>query len=251
MRISFLNTQIDNLTMDQMVERIDRMVQNGTGQYVVTPNVDHIVRLEKDMLFREIYEQADLVAVDGTPLIWISKLLKTPIVEKVSGSDLFPKVCEMAARRGYRVYLLGAAEGVAAKASVNLQRKYPGLQIVGTFSPPFGFEKDAEEVQSICRMVREAHPDILALGLGAPKQEKFFYQNRGQLQVPVALHVGAALDFEAGTIRRAPVWMSRIGLEWLYRLIKEPKRLAKRYLIDDMAIFKIYWKYRKNEKNNN
>lgn len=245
MRINFLNTQVDNLTMAQMVDRIDRMVQSGMNQYVVTPNVDHIVRLEKDRLFREIYKQADLIAVDGTPLIWISKLLKTPIVEKVSGSDLFPKVCEMAAKKRYRVYLLGAAEGVAAKAALNLQRKYPGLQIVGTFSPPFGFEEDADQVQNICRMVREAHPDILALGLGAPKQEKFFYRNREQLQVPVTLHIGATINFEAGVVKRAPAWVSRIGMEWLYRLIKEPRRLAKRYLVDDMAIFVIYWKYRK------
>lgn len=244
-RINFLNTKIDNITMAEAVSRIDNMVQHGMNQYVVTPNVDHIVRLEKDELFREIYEHADLVVTDGVPLIWISRLLGKPIVEKVSGSDLFPKVCEMAAQKGYRVFLLGAAEGVAAKAAANLQQKYSGLQIAGTYSPPFGFEKDMNELQHICQIIRNADTHILAVGLGAPKQEKFFYQNREQLQVPVALHIGGTIDFEAGNIRRAPGWISRIGMEWLYRLLKEPKRLAKRYLIDDMQILKIVWKYRK------
>lgn len=241
----FLNTRIDNITMDQAVDRIDDMAQNGMNQYVVTPNVDHIVRLEKDAYFRKIYEEAALVLTDGQPLVWISRLLGTPIVEKVSGSDLFPRVCERAAEKGYKIFLLGAAEGVAAQAAKNLEKKYPGIKIVGTFSPTYGFEKKEEELNKIFGVLRETKPDILAVGLGSPKQEKFFYENREKMQVPVALHIGATIDFEAGNVRRAPVWMSRCGLEWLYRLLKEPKRMAKRYLVDDLNIFRITWKYRK------
>ena len=244
-RIDFLNIQIDNITMEDAVIRIDQMIQTGVNQYVVTPNIDHIVRLEKDELFREIYRQASLVLTDGQPLIWISRLLGTPIVEKVSGSDLFPKVCEMAAQKGYRLFLLGAAEGVAAKAAVNLQKKYKGLQIAGVYSPPYGFETNQAELKHIIHILEEAKPHILAIGLGAPKQEKFFFKYRKYLSIPVVLHIGASIDFEAGNLKRAPEWMRRVGLEWLYRLLMEPGRLAKRYLVDDMAIIKICWKYRK------
>ena len=240
-----LNTRVDNFTMDEAVDRIEMMVQKGMGQYVVTPNVDHIVKLENDPLFRTIYDQASLVLTDGQPLIWISRLLGTPIVERVSGSDLFPRVCEMAAEKGYRIFLLGAAEGVAVRAAERLKKKYRGLVISGVYSPPWGFETDPEELNRIACAVREAAPHILALGLGTPKQEKYFYENRDMLQVPVALHIGGTIDFEAGNIKRAPAWISHMGFEWLYRLIKEPARMWRRYLVDDMAIFKIFWKYRK------
>lgn len=243
----FLNTRIDNITMKEAVDQIDRMVCGGMGQYVVTPNVDHIVKLEKDAFFKKIYDEADLILADGQPLVWISYLLGEPIVEKVSGSDLFPRVCERAAQKGYRVFLLGAAPGVADKAADNLAKRYSGLNIVGTYSPPYGFEKDPEELERIFKIVNSADVQILAIGLGTPKQEKFFYQYREKMQVPVALHIGATLDFESGEVRRAPEWMSRIGLEWLYRLAKEPRRMSKRYLIDDVAICKIIWKYRKQK----
>ncbi|MCC8163865.1 MAG: WecB/TagA/CpsF family glycosyltransferase [Lachnospiraceae bacterium] len=245
--MKFLNTQIDNVTMEEAVDEIDRMVCSGMNQYVVTPNVDHIVQMEKDPLLREIYENAALITTDGKPLIWISRWLSTPIIEKVSGSDLFPRVCERAAQKGYRIFLLGAAEGVAVRAAKNLQRKYPGLQIAGTYSPPFGFEENKEELEHIFRLVERAKPQIMALGLGCPKQEKFFYRNRDNFHVPVVLHIGGTIDFEAGNIPRAPGWVSRVGLEWLYRLTKDPKRLAKRYLVDDMAIWRIGWKYRASQ----
>lgn len=247
----FLNTRIDNITMSEAVDQIDKMVQTGMNQYVVTPNVDHIVKLEKDALFWEIYEQAALVLTDGQPLRWIGSLLGTPIVEKVSGSDLLPEVCRRAAEKGYRLFLLGAAEGVAARAAYNLQKKYPGLIIAGTYSPPWGFERDEEELEHISKVIRKAAPHILAIGLGTPKQEKFFYQNKERLQVPVVLHIGGTIDFEAENVKRAPAWVSRIGFEWLYRLVKEPRRMWKRYLIEDMAIFRICWKYRKKDENSN
>ncbi|MCD8068124.1 MAG: WecB/TagA/CpsF family glycosyltransferase [Lachnospiraceae bacterium] len=245
-RMEFLNTRIDNVTMSEAVDEIEHMVADDcVNQYVVTPNVDHIVKLEKDEHLREIYEEAALSTTDGQTLIWISRWLKTPIVERVSGSDLFPEVCERAAQKGWRVFLLGAAEGVAARAAQNLEEKYPGLQIVGVYSPPYGFEYDEEEMEQIFQVVGKARPQILVLGLGTPKAEKFFYDHRDRFHVSVALHVGGSIDFEAGVIPRAPRWMRRTGLEWLYRLMKEPKRLARRYLVEDMAIWGICWKYRK------
>lgn len=242
-RIKFLNTEVDNLTMDEAVQRIEELILSKKVSYVVTPNVDHIVKLEEDEEFQNVYKQADLILTDGMPLIWISNFKGTKIKEKVSGSDLFPKICDLAAKNGYKVFLLGAAEGVAAKAAENLKNKYEGLNVVGTYSPSYGFEKKEEEIQKIIEIINEAKPDILAVGLGAPKQEKFLYNFRKVLNVPVSLAIGASIDFEAGNVERAPKWMQKSGLEWSYRLFKEPKRMIKRYLVDDMKIFKLVFKY--------
>ena len=241
-RMKFLNTEIDNLTMQESLEIIDELINRKNPSYVVTPNVDHIVKLEEDKEFQDVYENADLILTDGMPLIWISKMKKTPIKEKVSGSDLFPKVCELAAKKGYRLFLLGAAEGVADTAARNLEEKYNGLDVVGTYSPSYGFEKNEDEINHIINIVREANPDILAVGLGAPKQEKFIYKYKDELNVPIALAIGASIDFEAGNVNRAPKWMQNIGLEWFYRLCKEPKRMFKRYLVDDLKIIKLLLK---------
>lgn len=242
--MKFLNTKIDNLTMQEAVDKIDEMIKNGGYHYLVTPNVDHIVKLEQDKELKKVYDNADLILTDGMPLIWISKLKKAPIREKVSGSDLFPKVCELAAKKNYSVFLLGAAEGVADMAAKNLMRKYNGLNIVGTYSPSYGFEKKEDEINYIIEIINNVKPDILAVGLGAPKQEIFIYKYKNKLRVPVSLAIGASIDFEAGNIKRAPKWMQKFGLEWFYRLCKEPKRMFKRYLVNDLKIFKIVWKYR-------
>lgn len=243
-RMKFLNIYVDNLSMQEAIERIDQLIINKKPSYVVTPNVDHIVKLEVDSEFQEVYKEADLILTDGMPLIWISKIKKNPIKEKVSGSDLFPEVCKLASQKGYKIFLLGAAEGVAAKAAENLKLKYKKLNVVGTYSPSYGFEKNEDEINKIIDMINEVKPDILAVGLGAPKQEKFLYKFRKKLNVPVSLAIGASIDFEAGNINRAPKWMQKSGLEWFYRLCKEPKRMFKRYLIDDIKIAKLVIKYR-------
>lgn len=243
-RIKFMNTCIDNLTMSETLNEIDKLIQKKICSYVVTPNVDHIVRLEKDEELQKVYKNASLILTDGKPLIWISKWYKTPIKEKISGSDLFPKVCELAANKNYTMYLLGAAEGVADTAAKNLMKKYPGLNVVGTYSPPFGFEKNEQEMNKIKTQIQEVHPDILIVGLGCPKQEKFMYYHCKELGVPITFGLGASIDFEAGNIKRAPKWMSNHGLEWLYRFSKEPKRLFKRYFVDDLKIIQVARKYR-------
>ena len=243
-RIKFMNTDIDNLTMAETLNEIDKLIQKKNCSYVVTPNVDHIVRLEKDEELQKVYKNASLILTDGKPLIWISKWYKTPIKEKISGSDLFPRVCQLAANKNYTMYLLGAAEGVADPAARNLMKKYPGLNIVGTYSPPFGFEKNEQEMNKIKTQIQDVHPDILIVGLGCPKQEKFMYYNCKELGVPISFGLGASIDFEAGNIKRAPKWMSNHGLEWLYRFLKEPKRLFKRYFVDDLKIIQVARKYR-------
>lgn len=247
MRISFLNIQIDNLTMQEAVDKIRGIIESRNPGYVVTPNVDHIIKIENDDDFYEVYQNADLVLTDGKPLIWISRLLGSPIKEKISGSDLFPELCQMAAQNGYKIFLLGAADGVAAKAAENMKTLYQGIQIAGTYSPPFGFEKNIEEINKVIEKIQNAKPDILIVGLGAPKQEKFIYHYLEQLNVPVSLGLGASIDFMAGNIKRAPKWMSELGMEWFYRFLREPNRLFKRYFIDDMKIIGIVWKYRKQQ----
>lgn len=244
-KMRFINTEIDNLTMDEALERIGVLIKENSNSYVVTPNVDHIVKLEKDKELQEVYKHASLVLTDGKPLIWISKWYGTPIKEKISGSDLFPRLCEKASRDGYTMFFLGAAEGVAAKAAERLQERYKNLNVVGTYSPPMGFEKNPKEIAKVIALVKQHKPDILIVGLGCPKQEKFMYQYRDELEVPVSLGLGASLDFEAGNMKRAPKWMCNCGFEWLFRLIQEPKRMFKRYIVDDMVIFKMAIKYKK------
>lgn len=242
-RMKFLNTHIDNLTMKEAINKIDELIINKKPSYVVTPNVDHIVKLERDNEFKDVYNKADLILTDGMPLVWISKLKNTPIKEKVSGSDLFPRVCELATERKYSLFLLGAAEGVADKAAEKLKGKYDGLNIVGTYSPSYGFEKNEDEIKKIIQIINKVKPDILAVGVGAPKQEKFIYKYKDRLNVPISLAIGASLDFEAGNVTRAPKWMQNIGLEWFYRLCMEPKRMFKRYIVDDLKIFSIALRY--------
>lgn len=247
-RMKFMNTEIDNLTMQEALQAIDELIKKNINAYVVTPNVDHIVQLETNKELQKVYKNASLILTDGKPLLWIAKWYGTPIKEKISGSDLFPLLCKMAAEKGYTMFFLGAAEGVAAKAAENLMKRYKGLQVVGTYSPPYGFEKNPDEMDKIKAMIRKANPDILIVGLGCPKQEKFIYYNREELGVPISLGLGASFDFEAGNVKRAPKWMADHGLEWLFRITQDPKRMAKRYLMDDLKIFKLAWKYRKTDK---
>ncbi len=244
-RMKFMNTEIDNLTMDEVLQRIEELILKRENAYVVTPNVDHIIQLERGGELVEAYKHADLILTDGKPLIWIAKWYGTPIKEKISGSDLFPQLCALAAMKGFRMFFLGAAEGVADKAAENLSKKYNGLQVVGTYSPPKGFENDEAEMEKIRSMIKNVHPHILIVALGCPKQESFIYRNREELGVPLSLGLGASLDFEAGNIKRAPKWMADHGLEWLYRITQDPKRLAKRYLVDDTKILGLAIKYKK------
>lgn len=240
-----MNTYVDNVTEEEAIRHIEECVKNRTIGFVVTPNVDQIVMMEKNLYFREICDNAELSVVDGHPLLWIAKWYKKPIKEKICGSDLMPHLCKIAAGKGYKVFLLGAAEGIAAKAADILREQNPGLNIVGTYSPPFGFEKNQAELDKINRILKESNADLLFVGMGAPKQSVFIYENMHKYQIPMSFCVGATIDFIAGEQKRAPRWMTDHGLEWLYRLFKEPKRMFKRYIVNDTKIIRLAWKYRK------
>lgn len=168
----------NNEDMDEALERIDELIIENKNAYIVAPNVDHLIQLERGGELCEAYKYADLILTDGKPLIWISRWYGTPIKEKISGSDLFPKLCNLAAKKVNRMYFLGAAEGVAEKAAEKLEDKYPGLQIVGTYSPPFGFERNEMEIEKIKKQIKEVAPHILIVALGCPKQELFIFNNK-------------------------------------------------------------------------
>jgi len=244
MKCNLFGLSIDNVDFDGAVDLINSLVEiptegKGQGSYIVTPNVDHIVMLRHDKEFRAVYTGAAAIFADGMPLVWASRLLGKPLKERVAGSDLFPAVCELAVRKGYGLFFLGGLPGVAEAAKSELDKRYPGLNVVGTYSPPFGFENDAAENRKIINLINAKKPEILFIGLGAPKQEKWIARHIDALDTRVALCTGAAFDFIAGNVKRAPRWMQRTGFEWFYRLISEPGRLWKRYLVDDAAFLKI------------
>ena len=229
-RVRIGSLPLDPVDLAGAIEIIDRLVQSGRGGSVFTPNVDHVVMAESNERLRRAYHGASLSLVDGTPVLWAAQLLSQPLPAKVSGSDLVVPLMELAARRGYRVYLLGGAPGIAYEAKVKLEQALPALQIVG-LDDSF-VDVDALDPK-VMERIQRAKPDILLAALGAPKQEIFAFEQRKLLRPAVVVGVGASLDFVAGVRKRAPRWVSSMGLEWFYRLIQEPRRLAGRYLVRD------------------
>lgn len=245
MKQSLLNIWVDNYTSKEALLRIEELMAEKDHSYVVFVNTDVIVKAESNHKLRKILNQADLTLTDGKPLIWISKLFHSPIKEKVSGSDLVPKLCAYAEKKGWSVFILGGAAGVPEKAAENLKKSYRRLKIVGTYSPPFYFENDKEELRKIRELVRKAMPDILIVSLGCPKQELFVSANYDKIGVNMSVCAGATVDFLAGNVRRCPKWVSNAGFEWFFRFLMEPRRLFKRYFIDDIRIIIIILKYYK------
>ena len=246
--IDFLGIRLNNMTAIEILDHVDYCIERRTPVQIVGINVDQALRVIEDKYSHRIFDDAELVFTDGKPIVWMANRLKRPIVEKVSGPDLMLLLCERAAQKGHKIFLLGAGPGVAAKAAENLENEYPGLQCVGTYSPPFGFEKDPEEMKKIVKMLKNSGADQLFVGMGSPKQDIFIYENMKKYDIPVSYSMGAALDFIGGSVKRAPKWMSDHGLEWFHRFIQNPKRLYKRYFVDDIKIFKYYRQFRREEK---
>lgn len=240
-----LNTYVNNVDMDETLSSIDKMILSGEKSYVVAINVDVVMKIEADQYLKKITDNADMVLVDGKPLVWISKWHKHPVKAKISGSDLVPLLCERARDKGYSVFIIGGKDGIADQAKANLEKNLPGINIVGTYAPQFGFEKDKNELEKINTMISDAHPDLLIACFGCPKQEKWIYENYQKYDAKVSVCAGATVDFLAGNVNRAPRWMSEHGLEWFYRFTQEPKRMFKRYFVDDIKVAKLVWKYRK------
>ena len=232
-RIELGPVPVDAVTFTTALDRIEDLVCAGQGGAVFTPNVDHVVLAHENPRMREAYARASLSLADGMPLLWTARALGTPLPQKVSGSDFVGPLLERASERGWRVYFLGGGPGVAELARDKTLEKLPRLQIVGVDAPRIDVDEPLAQRAPVLERIRQATPDIVLVGLGAPKQEIWTDQVRGALAPAVLLGVGACLDFLAGTIPRAPRWMSKTGLEWLYRLGREPGRLWKRYLVRD------------------
>jgi N-acetylglucosaminyldiphosphoundecaprenol N-acetyl-beta-D-mannosaminyltransferase len=224
---------IDNLTFAEAVDTVGALVARRRGGTVLTPNVDHVVLLEEDGRLREAYACASLVLADGMPVVWASHLLGTPLREKISGSDLIRPLLQRASAGGWRVYLIGGGEGVAERAAEAMKREAPGLRVVGIDARPIDIERDAVTHDELVGGVKAARPDLVLLALGCPKQEIVMQRIAAAVRPAVCIGVGAGLDFVAGTLPRAPRWVSSAGLEWLYRLAREPRRLWRRYLLRD------------------
>ena len=231
-RVEILNVAIDNLSQSEFLEKC----QSGI---VVTPNVDHLMKLQGDRDFYRSYNLATYRICDSKILFFVSRFLGTPIKEKISGSDLFPAFYEYHKdNKDIKIFLLGAREGVALKAQNKINAKVGREIIVGAHSPSFGFEKSEEECQKIIETINQSGATVLAVGVGAPKQENFICKYKDKFpNVKIFLAIGATIDFEAGNIQRAPKWLSEVGLEWLYRLLAEPRRLWKRYLVHSPSFF--------------
>lgn len=227
--VQLLNIHVDNLSTYELLQSLRAGV-------VLTPNVDHLMQLQRDPEFVSIYASADYKLCDSQILFYASRFLRTPIKEKISGSDLFPAFCEFHKDNpDIRIFLLGGTDGVPEKATENINSKIGREIVVGAYSPPFGFEHDAQECFNIIETITRSGATVLAIGVGAPKQEKWIHKYKDYLtSIQIFMAVGATINFEAGAVKRAPKWMSRCGLEWLYRLLTEPRRLWKRYLVDDL-----------------
>jgi N-acetylglucosaminyldiphosphoundecaprenol N-acetyl-beta-D-mannosaminyltransferase len=236
-KISLLNTQIDNLTQIELLESL------RSGGVVFTPNVAHLVTLQHRPDFYQAYQSADYQICDSQLVRLAAKLLGTPIREKISGSDLFPAFYRYFAQdAGTQIFLLGAAAGIAHRAMTKINQQVGRTIVVAAHSPSFGFERDAAECDRIIELINASGATVLAVGVGAPKQELWIAQHRDRLpQVKTFLAIGATIDFEAGNIQRAPKWMSEVGLEWFYRLAKEPRRLWKRYFGDALPFATLIW----------
>ncbi|MGP1375860.1 MAG: WecB/TagA/CpsF family glycosyltransferase [Almyronema sp.] len=228
-RVKILNVEIDNLATHDFLHQLKQGV-------VFTPNVDHVMKLREDEEFVQAYHQADYKVCDSQILMYASKFLGTPIKAKISGSDLLPLFCQHHKHNpAVKVFLLGGAEGVAEQARRNINAKVGREIIVQAHSPSFGFERNEAECQELINVIKRSGANVLVVGVGAPKQEKWIAKYRHQLpNIDIFLAVGAAIDFEAGNKPRAPRYISELGFEWLYRLMSEPKRLWKRYLLRDM-----------------
>ncbi len=231
-RVAIAGVEVDPYTLEGAVRRIAEHARTGGPPvFVVTPNTHHVSMLQGSASFREIYRAAWLSLADGVPLVWASRVLDTPLPGRVNGTDLFEALCATAAEQGLRVFLLGGRPGAADRAAAVLRARHPALSVAGTYCPPLGFENDAEELRRIRDVVRAAAPHLLFVGLGAPKQESWMHRHAGETGVPVSVGIGVSFELVAGMVRRAPRWMQRAGLEWLYRLAMEPRRLWKRYAV--------------------
>ena len=231
-RVNVLGVGVSAINMKVALEVIHGWLARQDANYVCITGVHGVMESQRDQTLRQIHNKAGLVTPDGMPLVWLGRLKGFAHMGRVYGPDLMLAVCEVSAARETRHFLFGGAEGVPQQLADNLQRRFPGLAIAGTYSPPFRPLTPEEDAQ-IVDMLREARADVIWVGLGTPKQEHWMAAHCNLLPGSVLIGVGAAFDFHTGRTRQAPDWMRQNGLEWFYRLMTEPRRLWRRYLINN------------------
>jgi N-acetylglucosaminyldiphosphoundecaprenol N-acetyl-beta-D-mannosaminyltransferase len=234
-RVIIGDIPIDAIDLPTATAYVDDFVQARIPRQIVTVNLDFLAIARRHSIFRQVLQTADLSLADGQPIVWLSRRGPTPLPERVTGVDLLGSSCQLAAERGYRPFLLGAAPGVAEAAATVLEQRFPGLRVAGVHCPPFG-DESAREARAAVSAVRRARPDLLFVALGAPRQDLWIREHLNELEVPVCMGVGGAFNFVAGMLPRAPRWMQRAGMEWLFRLGQEPGRLWRRYLLNDLPL---------------
>jgi N-acetylglucosaminyldiphosphoundecaprenol N-acetyl-beta-D-mannosaminyltransferase len=250
-RVRLFGFELDAINMATAVDVIYGWIATDekSCRFVVTPNVDHSVLYQQHEGLRRAYANASLVLADGMPVVVAARLLGRSLPSRVAGSDLTPAVFQAAeSHGGLRVFLLGAAPGVADRAGASITARWPMVNVVGTYSPPLGFERDPPENERILRRIARAGADLLVVGLGAPKQELWVDAHRLRLEVAATLCVGATIDFLAGDKTRAPRWMCRTGVEWLHRVASEPRRLLGRYARDVWIFPQLIWRQRADDR---
>jgi N-acetylglucosaminyldiphosphoundecaprenol N-acetyl-beta-D-mannosaminyltransferase len=238
-RITLMGCSIDNLSMEETLQTIEGFIHTGKPHQHVVVNVDKLVKASRDPQLRQIINDCALVNVDGMPVVWASRLLGKPLKERVAGVDLFEALMRRAGDKGWRVFLLGAKEEVVSKVAATYQHKYPRLVLAGYRN---GYWKGEAEEAQVVQQIRDARPDLLFVAISSPKKEQFLGRYQAEMKIPFAMGVGGTFDVAIGHVKRAPVWMQKSGLEWFYRFLQEPRRMFRRYFVEDMAFVWLFIK---------
>lgn len=245
-RIQLMGCSVDNLNMEETLQVIDGFIRSGQPHQHVVVNVDKIVKAQHDPELRQIINECALINADGMPVVWASRWLGTPLKERVAGVDLFEALMKRAAQTGWRVYLLGARNEVVQGVKSLYEAKYPGLTVAGARD---GYWKAGDD-EEVAAHIAESRPDILFVAISSPKKEQFLGRYQAQMKVPFAMGVGGTFDVAVGKVKRAPLWMQKSGLEWFYRFLQEPRRMFRRYFIEDMAFFGLLWRAWRSTRRN-
>lgn len=231
-RVTLFGCNMDNVSMEETLEKVEGFVRSGQPHQHVVVNVDKLVKASRDDALRRIINECDLVNVDGMPVVWAARLLRKPLKERVAGIDLFEALMRRAGERGWRVFLLGARRDVVHAVGALYARRYPGLVLAGVRD---GYWQGEAEEAEVVRQIRASRADLLFVAISSPKKEQFLGRYQAEMKIPFAMGVGGSFDVAVGKVKRAPAWMQRSGLEWFYRFLQEPRRMFRRYFIDDMA----------------
>jgi len=236
-RVNVGDVHLDRLSSDDIKQRLRDFVADGAPRQVVTVNLQFLGMAARNSEFRDVLNTADLAIADGAPVVWVSKILGAPIADRVTGHDIMDYAAQLSNQEGHKLFFLGAAPGIAEIAANHLRDKYPNINIVGSHGGMYnaeGYGRTDEDERSAVEAIRAANPDFLFVGLGAPKQDFWIRNHLHEVNVPVSVGVGGVFDVLAGNLGRAPEWVQGIGLEWVYRLAMEPRRLWKRYILQDI-----------------